>query len=160
MSQKRILSGTRKLKGLNMTAYRPAADAFRRRFHFSPHAKAKNRLRDLQDRTRADLNDRELWEKACLTQALVGDQYALPLFLAYQVRHPTDPEAAFAIGRLLYRNGDARFLNHMKIALSLPEYVREICRCASAFLDARGRHEEAARWTAIADARGPKGEAG
>lgn len=106
----------------------------------------RQKLADLAGKALEDLTDDELWEKASLTEELVGDNDALPLYRTMQTRYPDNPNIAFAIGRMLYNQQNEACLEQMQTALQNPQLALEACRYAYAFLENQNRLEEAKWW--------------
>lgn len=109
-------------------------------------SEGRKKLAELEGRTIESLSDDELWSKATLSEELTDDGEALPLYLAMQARYPQSPQAAFAVGRMLYNRGDETCLEQMRLALANPQLALDACRYAWRFLEERQRMEEARWW--------------
>lgn len=114
---------------------------------------SKKTLTGLNERENADLTDDELWQKATFTEEFESVSDALVLYQSYQSRCPDDAAAGFVIGRILYNQNDANFLQHMKKALSRPDLVLDACEYAYYYLTNNGQSEEAEWWREKADAQ-------
>lgn len=109
-------------------------------------SEGRRKLAELEGRPVESLNDDELWSKATLSEELIDDEAALPLYRAMQARYPQSPQAAFAVGRMLYNRGDEACLEQMKLALANPQLALDACRFAYRFLEERRRMDEAQWW--------------
>jgi Zn-dependent protease with chaperone function len=119
-------------------------EKWQERYRYVCEGRAK--LAQLEGRPLETLSDDELWSKATLSEELIGDGEALPLYRAMQARYPQSPQAAFAVGRMLCNRGDEACLEQMKIALANPQLALDACRFAYRFLEERKRMEEARWW--------------
>ncbi|HEX5056270.1 MAG TPA: M48 family metallopeptidase [Gammaproteobacteria bacterium] len=119
-------------------------DKWRERYQYV--SAGRKRLAELEGRPLETLSDDELWSKASLSEELIDEATALPLYRAIQSRHPRNSSAAYAIGRLLYNRGDETCLEQLKIALANPRLALDACRCAYRFLEERARMDEADWW--------------
>lgn len=119
-------------------------EPWQRRYEYVTEGRKK--LAALADTPADALTDNELWEQATLTEELVGDRDALPLYQAMQARHPGNPNIAFALGRLLFNQQNEACLPQLQTALQSPQLALDACRYAYAFLENQNRLEEAKWW--------------
>ena len=88
---------------------------------------ANQGLQAFATRETNSLTDEELWQYAMWTDEFVDQATALPLFRAYQQRHPEDPDPAWFIGKTLLDQGDAAGMAELRKAAESPawhEYAR------------------------------------
>ncbi|MFK8031822.1 MAG: M48 family metallopeptidase [Gammaproteobacteria bacterium] len=119
-------------------------DSWQQRFEYV-HSSRKT-LKELGARERDDLNDEELLQKAGLTEEFVTPEEALPLYRAYQKRHPDHAAAAFSIGRLVFEQNDNELLAQMKVAINDPQLTIAACQFACATLEKVDRVDETQWW--------------
>ncbi|MEZ5450665.1 MAG: M48 family metallopeptidase [Thiolinea sp.] len=62
------------------------------------------------------LDDPSLWNYAWWTHDLVSREQAIPLFQAYQARHPQDPDTAYFIGMHQLQQNDPAGLDQLRLA--------------------------------------------
>ena len=107
---------------------------------------SKEALIGFNDRGIDDCGDEELWRFAILTEEFGTLDEAFPIFEAYQIRHPEDPDAGFALGRILFKRNDDRIIEEMEKALKNPELVLDACWYVCEYLKQNDRGSEAQWW--------------
>ncbi len=123
--------------------YEYNAPQWRERFEYVRDSRQRLDTLNTQSATRP-LDDRELWDQARMTEELESGDAAYPLFLAYQSRHPDDPDAAFVLGRILFGRDDPGVVDCMRKALSSPELAVDACQYAYHYLMDNDREQDAA----------------
>jgi Zn-dependent protease with chaperone function len=109
--------------------------------------KGRARLQEL--RGQSSLGVDELREKAVLTEELDDRDQALPLYREVLEASPEDPQANFAVGRLLLARGDDGGLQHLERAMKNdPDAVLAGCEVAIGYLREQGRKDEAEKYRA------------
>jgi Zn-dependent protease with chaperone function len=100
------------------------------RDHFQQTREDMAALDTLSVQPRDALEPLQLWRLASLTEQYLDEVAALALFREYAEREPQDPDADFAIGRLLLNRDDAagvacmeRAAGHFNLALSACENI-------------------------------------
>jgi Zn-dependent protease with chaperone function len=119
-------------------------DTWKKRHQYVTHA--RSRLRLFTKTPPSDLNDDDLWNYAYWTNEFASSKAALPLFLAFQERHPDDPDAAYFIGMNLLNKGDAAGLDHLRLARKNASLIEHVARAGYDFLAQRDQDEQANIW--------------
>ncbi len=119
-------------------------DAWKNRFEHVSRANAQ--LADYDSRNPHELNDEALWEYACLSDEFRSGDQALPLFRAYQERHPQDPDPAYFIGLILLSRNDDAGLEQLRLACNNPRLLERATQAGYAYLREKGDEAAAEAW--------------
>ena len=109
-------------------------------------------LAALESRPAAELTALDHWDLAMYTEKLRPAIDPLPLYRAYQALAPDDPDADFAIGRLLVERGEWAGLDHLERAARGRALLIPACNEAITFLRRSGDPQGAERWRERAEA--------
>lgn len=107
---------------------------------------AHERLQEFSQAKTDELSDDELWNYAYWTNEFENSDAAMPLFLAYQERHPEDPDPAFFIGITLLNVDDPAGLEHLRLARNSASLIERTAHAGYDFLKRQGKDEEAEAW--------------
>jgi Zn-dependent protease with chaperone function len=118
--------------------------AWRQRFE---HVRAAGeRMTELKSRDRNSLTADEIWQLATLTEEFDPNSDALPIYQQYSEKSPKDPDAAFAIGRILLDRGDESGIAYMEQATESLWLAVTACELLCSFHLHQGDTESANRW--------------
>ena len=118
--------------------------AWNERYEYVSHA--NSRLAELQKQAPASLDDQALWDLAVLSNEFRSSEDALPLFRAYQARHPDDPDPAYFIGHILLAQGDDAGLEQLRLACNNPRLIEQATYSGYHYLKEKGDEEAAEAW--------------
>ncbi len=104
------------------------------------------RLSDLRKKDRGSLDANELWELATLTEEFDQDADPLPVYKAYQDKHPEDLDAALVIGRILLSRDDESGIPYLEEATNSLWLAVSACQLAYGFYLGKGNTEKAEHW--------------
>ncbi len=107
---------------------------------------SNTRLEDFAARETKSLSDRELWDFAYLSNEFRSAEVALPLFKAYQQRHPDDPDPAYFIGHILLAQGDDAGLQELRLACNSAGLIEQATHSGYDYLMEKGDEEAAKTW--------------
>lgn len=108
--------------------------------------KSKEILSHLKEKADSELTHEELLKKITLIREFESESEALSLLKDYQSRCPDNPEVAFRLGLILYKQNDEGCLVQFKIALSQYQLAIYACMCAYFFLVSKNRTKEMRWW--------------
>lgn len=107
---------------------------------------ARERLQEFSQAELDELSDEELWKYAYWTNEFESSDAAMPLFLAYQERHPDDPDPAFFIGIKLLNEDEPAGLEHLRLARKSASLIERAAHAGYNFLKRQGKDDEAEEW--------------
>ena len=138
----------RVLKELDNDWYANNKEGWRERYEYVTHSLGKLETYAAQDMTQ--LNDEDLWHFGLLNLEFKSDEEALPVFRYYKQRNPDDPDGAYMIGQILYRQNDDACLAEFEHAVQKDSLKVNACEYAYYYLLNHEREEEAEKWRVIA----------
>jgi Zn-dependent protease with chaperone function len=105
----------------------------------------KNKLENLEQKAQKEaLNHQELWEKACYTYELEGDDAALPCLREVLEGQPNHIAANYMMGRALLQQANPSGIDYIENAIAQkPDWVMDGCGLIYNFLSQQGQTEEA-----------------
>jgi len=114
---------------------------------------AQRHLEALAEKPASDLTQIEAWQLASILEDIRPDIDPLPAYQAYKARFPDDPDADFAIGRiLLIEREDPAGLAYLETAANHRSYGETAAGMIAAHHQSHDQPELAEHWTARAEA--------
>jgi Zn-dependent protease with chaperone function len=119
-------------------------ESWKQRFDYV--SKARKGLQEFARSDVSDLSDEDLWSYAYWSHEFESASSAMPLFQAYQERHPQDPDPAYFIGLILIEQGDVAGLNQLRLARKSASLIKDAANAGYDFLKQQGKDAEAEAW--------------
>jgi len=107
---------------------------------------AKQQLEQLESMDSEVLTAKQHWDLINLGERFNRLTNPLESYLAYLKKHPQDPQAALAVGRLMLENKNDEGLEYLKLAIKKDELIENVSILAYEYLVSNNCPEEANNW--------------
>ncbi|MFO6424258.1 M48 family metallopeptidase [Motilimonas sp. KMU-193] len=124
--------------------YQAMRQRWHHRFEYIKEQKAK--LSQLLKIEPTDLDDEQLWQKACLLEEIHSLKHAAKSYFIYYQRQPNQAKAAYALARVCYQQQKDKIIDLLTKSAKDPDFALASCEMAWHYLNKQGKATEAQAW--------------